>query len=49
MELFYFISQFEWVEEHLGRDWTLRLILTRDKTVVNGHILIDDKPKITGM
>lgn len=37
-----------WVENHLGRFWTEKLILTRDKTMVRGHILIDDKPGITG-
>lgn len=38
----------QWVEEHLGRFWTNRLILTKDKTLVRGHILIDDHPNITG-
>jgi 5'-nucleotidase len=37
-----------WVEKYLGRFWTERLILTRDKTLVRGSILIDDKPEITG-
>lgn len=37
-----------WVEKHLGHFWTKRLILTKDKTLVRGHILIDDKPGITG-
>ncbi|HET8685151.1 MAG TPA: hypothetical protein VFM18_00645 [Methanosarcina sp.] len=37
-----------WVEEHLGRYWTERMILTRDKTLVRGHVLIDDKPDIKG-
>jgi len=38
-----------WVEKHLGPWWTKRLILTRDKTLVRGHILIDDKPEIKGV
>ena len=37
-----------WVEKHLGHWWLERLILTRDKTMVRGHVLIDDKPDITG-
>ncbi|TRZ50691.1 5'-3'-deoxyribonucleotidase [bacterium] len=41
-------EKYEWIEEHLGYDWTLRLILTRDKTLIQGDILIDDKPEITG-
>jgi 5'-nucleotidase len=37
------------VERDLGRFWTERLILTRDKTLIRGSILIDDKPRITGV
>jgi hypothetical protein len=44
-----FCLQFEWVEHYLGKDWISRTILTRDKTVVGGHILIDDNVKIKGM
>ncbi|CAJ1361289.1 unnamed protein product [Effrenium voratum] len=36
------------VERLLGKDFTERLIITRDKTTVQGDLLIDDKPKITG-
>jgi len=50
------LSQFEncvaekylWVEKHLGREATNRLILTKDKTLIQGDLLIDDKPEITG-
>jgi 5'-nucleotidase len=50
------LSQFEncvaekylWVERHLGREATNRLILTKDKTLVHGDLLIDDKPAIEG-
>jgi 5'-nucleotidase len=38
----------DWVVKHLGKEWGARLILTTDKTVVFGDILIDDKPVITG-
>ena len=38
----------DWVTEHLGVDWTDRLVLTKDKTIVRGDILIDDKPKVLG-
>lgn len=37
-----------WIKEHLGKDFLGRLILTQDKTLIHGHILIDDKPVITG-
>ncbi|GAB1577395.1 5'-3'-deoxyribonucleotidase [Bordetella petrii] len=41
-------EKYLWVERHLGRAATERLILTRDKTLVRGDLLIDDKPRITG-
>lgn len=41
-------EKFAWVEHYLGADWINRTILTRDKTIVNGHILIDDNVKIKG-
>ncbi|XP_064605519.1 5'(3')-deoxyribonucleotidase, cytosolic type-like [Liolophura sinensis] len=41
-------EKFEWVEQHLGMEWVEKLIITRDKTMVQGHVLIDDKPKIKG-
>lgn len=41
-------EKFEWVECHLGADWLPRVVLTTDKTIVKGDVLIDDKPRITG-
>ena len=41
-------EKYEWIEKHLGFEWTLKLILTKDKTLVKGDILIDDKPEVTG-
>lgn len=41
-------EKFAWVRQWLGSDWMERLILTRDKTVVDAPVLIDDKPTITG-
>lgn len=40
--------QYAWVEKHLGRDFLEQVILTRDKTLITGDILIDDKPDILG-
>jgi 5'-nucleotidase len=37
-----------WVLHHLGKFWVDRMILSRDKTIVRGSILIDDKPHIKG-
>jgi 5'-nucleotidase len=42
------LEKYQWIEHHLGRDATERLILTRDKTLVQGDLLIDDRPSITG-
>lgn len=43
------LEKYQWVEKHFGRDFTKRIILTKDKTMVRGDILIDDKPKIDGI
>jgi 5'-nucleotidase len=42
------LEKYQWVEAYLGSKWTDRIILTKDKTLVRGDILIDDKPQITG-
>lgn len=41
-------EKYEWVERHLGHDFMSRIILTRDKTLVHGDVLVDDNPKILG-
>jgi 5'-nucleotidase len=41
-------DKIDWIVRHYGSHWASRLILTNDKTVVNGDFLIDDKPEITG-
>jgi 5'-nucleotidase len=41
-------EKFQWVERHLGRACTERIIMTRDKTLIHGGLLIDDKPEIEG-
>jgi len=38
----------EWVQRWLGHRWIDRLILTRDKTLVHGALLIDDAPTAKG-
>ena len=40
--------QYAWVEKHLGQEFVEQVILTRDKTLISGDILIDDKPDIIG-
>lgn len=41
-------EKYDWVDYHLGSEWTPRIVMTRDKTLVRGDYLIDDKPEITG-
>jgi len=41
-------EKFEWVERHLGHEFTSRIVLTKDKTLVHGDVLVDDKPEVTG-
>ena len=43
------LEKYQWVEEHLEHEFTERIILTRDKTLVLGDVLIDDKPTIQGL
>jgi len=43
------LEKYEWTEKHLGREWTKKIILTKDKTLVRGDFLIDDNPDIKGI
>jgi len=38
-----------WIEKHIGREFASHAIITRDKTIVRGNILIDDKPSVSGL
>jgi 5'-nucleotidase len=42
------LEKFQWVERHLGHEFTRRIILTYDKTLIRGDLLIDDRPDIQG-
>jgi 5'-nucleotidase len=42
-------EKYEWVEKYLGKEWTTKIILTRDKTLIHGDYLIDDNPNIKGI
>ncbi|XP_058013513.1 5'(3')-deoxyribonucleotidase, mitochondrial isoform X2 [Ahaetulla prasina] len=41
-------EKFAWIEKHFGQEFLDHVILTRDKTIVAGHVLIDDRPDIVG-
>ena len=42
-------EKFAWVKKHLGQEFVERIVLTRDKTLVRGDFLVDDKPEVTGV
>jgi 5'-nucleotidase len=42
-------EKYEWIEQHLGKEWIPRIIMTKDKTLAYGTYLIDDKPVIKGV
>ena len=42
-------EKYMWVEQHLGHEWTQKIILTKDKTLVYGNYLIDDNSNIKGI
>ena len=42
------LEKYQWIEKHLGRGLTKHIILTKDKTLVRGDVLIDDKPEVEG-
>ena len=41
-------EKYEWVERHLGADFIRNVVIAKDKTLVRGDVLIDDRPEITG-
>lgn len=41
-------DKLEWLERHIGEGWSSKAVITGDKTLVHGDILIDDKPHIKG-
>lgn len=43
------LEKYEWIDKYLGFTWTTKLVLTTDKTIIKGDILIDDRPVIKGV
>jgi 5'-nucleotidase len=39
----------KWLLQHLGMSFARNLVLTKDKTLVHGDVLIDDKPIVSGV
>jgi 5'-nucleotidase len=42
-------EKLRWIEALLGYKWLKRTIMANDKTMIDGDILIDDKPTINGL
>ncbi len=43
------LEKYLWVAKKFGHEWTKKIIMTKDKTLIYGDILIDDKPEHTGI
>lgn len=41
-------DKLDWVADHLGAAWVPKVVICRDKTLVRGDLLIDDRPQVTG-
>lgn len=37
-------EKYTWIEKHFGKEWVKRIIVAKDKTMVIGDYLIDDRP-----
>lgn len=42
------LEKYEWVESYLGKEWINNIILSKDKTLIKGDFLIDDRPNVLG-
>jgi 5'-nucleotidase len=40
------LEKYLWVEKHLGREFTERVVLTKAKALIKGDFLVDDAPQI---
>lgn len=38
------LEKYEWIERHFGREFTRRIVMCKDKTIIRGDFLIDDHP-----
>ena len=41
-------EKYHWIANNLGREYTRQIIMTKDKTLVRGEVLVDDRPEIDG-
>lgn len=43
------LEKYLWVERYFGRDFTNRIVFSKDKTIIRGRFLIDDRPEMGGI
>lgn len=43
------LEKYEWVDFHLGPQFVDRIVMSRDKTLIHGDFLIDDRPEVEGL
>lgn len=43
------LGKYKWIEKNFGHEWTKKIILTKDKTLIQGDFLIDDNPEVSGL
>lgn len=43
------LEKYHWISKNLGYEWTKRVIVAKDKTLIYGNILIDDRPEQVGL
>lgn len=42
-------EKYNWVLKYLGNEWAEKMIVTKDKTIIQADYLIDDNPNVTGV
>ena len=42
-------EKFAWIEKHFGIVFTKKVVIAKDKTIVSGNYLIDDRSEVTGV
>ena len=42
-------EKYLWVAKQFGHEWTKKIVMTKDKTLIYGDLLIDDKPAHEGV
>ena len=41
-------EKYLWLEDHIGKEWIKHIVMTSDKTIIQGDYIIDDNHKMVG-